>query len=95
MSARDLTPEERRARGTKLCEVLCGEVASIAPAGIGLWPAAWEMTAPSDAEFLAALTSWESAPGPETLEGVRQAYRSVLDAWRRAAEAYERQGAER
>ena len=95
MSAHDLTPAERRERGKELCERLCAEVAEIGLEDIGQWKPAWEITAPSDAAFLEALTAWEADPGPTTLNAVRCAYRDVLDSWRRAAGEYDRERAER
>ena len=86
---------ERRIRGKELCRRLCAEVAEIAPPGIGRWEPAREITAPSDAAFVEALTAWEVDPGPATLASVRRAYRDVLDAWRRASADYARQSAGR
>jgi hypothetical protein len=92
MSARDLTPEERRERGTKLCERLAEDVASIVPKGIGRWDRAWDIVGGPDADFVAELTAWEAEPGTAALERVRGSYRAVLAAWQRAADEY---GAER
>ena len=88
-------PAERREHGKELCERLCAEVAEIGLEDIGQWKPAWEITAPSDAAFLEALTAWEGRPGPTTLNAVRCAYRDVLDSWRRAAGEYDRERAER
>src|SRR5690606_5793567 len=60
-----MTPEDRRARGTVLCERLTREVAELVPGGIGAWSPAWTIVAPADAAFMEALTRWE-ASGDET-----------------------------
>jgi len=90
-----MTPESIRARGTLICQRLTREVASIAPKGIGSWPRAWEITAEPDADFMAALTAWESEPmNDRAKQRVRDAYQDVLAAWRTAVAEYQDQGAE-
>lgn len=88
MTARDLTPEERRERGTSLCRRLAADVAKLAPEGIGRWDTAWEMVAGADATFMAALSGWEADPSEAALDRVRNAYGAVIDAWREAAHEY-------
>jgi len=83
MSARDLTPAERRERGTTLCRQLAEEVARIAPPGLGRWDRAWEIVGPPSADFMAALTAWEADPSPRTKEAVSEAYVELVYAWRR------------
>lgn len=95
MSARDLSPEQRRERGTNLCRRLAEDVALIAPQGIGSWDRAWDIVGPADAAFMAALSGWEADPSPGTLERTRAAYQAVLQAWRVATAAWERQEAQR
>lgn len=91
MSVRDLTPAERRERGTALCRQLAEDVARIVPRGLGSWGDAWDIVAPADAQFLAALTAWEADPGPTTVDTTRTAYRAVLDGWRLVARRFEAQ----
>ncbi len=76
-----MSPEERRGRGTELCERLTQDVAEIAPPGIGHWDRTWEIVGPADAQFMVALSDWESEPTPEALATVTAAYDAVLDAW--------------
>jgi len=95
MSAADLTPAERRERGTELCRRLAADVASIAPPGLGAWERTWEMVAPVDAEFMMRLTAWEAAPSEPARLRVRDAYRAVLEAWRSAAATYQRERSRR
>ena len=83
---------ERRERGAELCRRLGAEVAELAPPGIRRWEPVWEITAPSDAAFMEALTAWEADPGSATLNVVRQAYGAALEAWRRASGEYGREG---
>lgn len=51
-----------RERASAICARLARDVASIASEGVGAWPRAWEVVAGADADFMAALTGWESDP---------------------------------
>ncbi|MCH8967241.1 MAG: hypothetical protein IID43_06150 [Planctomycetes bacterium] len=42
----------------------------------------------ADAEFMVALSDWESEPTPEALATVTGAYDAVLDAWRDAVSQF-------
>ena len=84
-----MSPEERRRRGTKLCEHLSTDVHELVPPGIGHWPECWEIVADFDAEFMLALVKWESTGSGADKESLRTAYARVLDAWRRAAAAWQ------
>ena len=84
-----MSPEERRRRGTKLCEELAKDVLEIVPAGIGAWAPAWNIVGDADAEFMLALLTWESTGSEADKEFVRTAYARVLDSWRKAAAAWE------
>lgn len=92
-----MTPEERRRRGTMLCEKLTREVAEIAPPGIGHWDRAWELVSDADASFMLALTRWEATGSDDDKPALREAYFAVLNAWRTATAEFNRhqQGAER
>lgn len=80
-----------RERGTEMCRRLARDVASLTPEGIGAWPRTWELVASSDADFMAALTAWESDPKNETAkQRVRDAYAAVLHAWKEATAQYNR-----
>lgn len=83
-------------RVREICRRLTEDVASIAPKGIGRWDRAWEIVDQPSADFMAALSAWESDPTSEPAkQGVRDTYGAVLDAWREAAAAWEREGAGR
>jgi hypothetical protein len=84
----DLTPEERREQGTELCRRLAADVAKVAPPGLGAWAPAWDAVASADAAFMVALTAWECDPSERTRLRLRDAYRTVLAAWKRAAAEY-------
>jgi hypothetical protein len=90
-----MTTDERREGGARLCRRLTDEVEKLAPEGIGRWPQTWEIVGEADAAFLAALTHWEATGDEAHKPPLREAYYSVLDAWRQAVSEYERQGAER
>lgn len=90
-----MTRDEIRERGTEICRRLTRDVASIAPAGIGHWDRAWQIVAQPDADFMAALTAWESDPtNPTAKQRVRDCYAAVLEAWRRAVTEYTRHSQE-
>ena len=89
MNPADLSPEERQERGKKLCKQLARDVASVAPEGIGHWGPAWEIVGDADAEFVLALTYWESAPSSVARKRLREAYRRVMSVWGRAVTKYE------
>src|SRR5690606_22256824 len=92
-----IDPDEIRERGAEVCRRLERAVAVVAPPGIGRWPRAWELVAPADAEFMAALSAWEADPTSEAArQAVRDTFSGVVGAWRLAAIEYRRhQGAER
>ena len=73
----------------KLCERLAGDVASIAPVGIGYWAEAWEIVAAADASFVIALSAWEATGSEVDRAKVRAAFNAVLDAWREAVRQFE------
>ena len=83
-----MSPEERRVRGTELCQRLTQGVAEIAPPGIGHWARTWEIVGAADAQFMAALFGWESEPTAEALATVTAAYDTALDAWRDAVRQF-------
>ena len=56
-------------------------VSDIAPPRIGHWEKTWDLVSNADAEFMVALSDWESEPTPEALATVTAAYDAVLDAW--------------
>lgn len=86
-----MSPEERRRRGTKLCEQLTRDVFKIVPAGIGHWAGCWDIVSGADAEYMIALTAWEGTGLEEQRIAVRAAYNNLLEAWREAARQYEQQ----
>ncbi|HET9948848.1 MAG TPA: hypothetical protein VFQ22_07995 [Longimicrobiales bacterium] len=85
-----MTRDERRHRGTLICQRLASEIAAMVPEGIGAWEPAWAIVAEADADFLAALSGWEADPSEASTQRVREAYQGVLDAWRAAAAEFER-----
>ncbi len=90
-----MTVGDRRDSGTALCHRLAARVADIAPEGIGSWDPAWDIVGGPDADFMLALSLWEAGPDEEAKARVKEAYKAVLDAWRRVAAEYEQQKAER
>ena len=91
-----MNPDERRRRGTMLCEKLTREVADLVPQAIGRWDRAWKIVADADTAFMLALTRWESTGDDAHKPDLRAAYFNVLDAWRNATTEYQnQQGAER
>ena len=84
---------DRQEKGRLLCEKLAAAVASIAPEGIGRWDRCWEVVDAPSAEFMVALTSWETSPSDEAVTTASRAYDGVLDAWRQAAAEYTTEGA--
>ena len=91
MNPASFPPDERRRRGTALCQRLAEDVVAIVPDGIGAWPPAWDLVADADADFLSKLTAWEVAPSEPARLRVRAAYFAVVDAWRNAARQYQAQ----
>lgn len=80
-------------RAVEICRLLTEDVGRIAPDGIGRWDRAWTIVDAPTADFMAALSAWESEPKSETAkQAVRDTYRGVLDAWREAVEEYRREG---
>jgi len=90
-----MTPEERRRRGTMLCEKLTREVADLVPEGIGRWDRAWEIVGDADTTFVLALTRWETTGDEAHKPPLRDAYFQVCEAWKRAVADYQREGAGR
>ena len=86
-----MSPDERRGRGTKLCEQLATDVAKIVPIGIGHWPDCWDIVGDADIEFVISLTAWEATGLEAQRITVRATYNSLLEAWREAARQYEEQ----
>jgi len=84
---------ELRRRGTEVCRCLNQEVERLCPRGVGHWPEAWEMVDPAAAAFWEALSAWEGDPSEVSKKRVRRAYDEVLNAWRQAVAAWEREGA--
>jgi hypothetical protein len=81
----------RAEKATALCRRLNHDVAEIAPPGIGHWDDVWTMTASADTGFMLRLVDWErTGEEPERL-ALRDAYWGVLEAWRDAVRAYERE----
>ena len=77
----------------KLCEQLAGDVAAVVPVGLGRWPEVWEIVDGPSAEFMIALTAWESTGSEEDRGRGREWYRRLLAAWKEAARQYERETA--
>ena len=75
-----MTPD-RSDRARQLCERLTADVAVLTPPGIGHWDQTWETVGDADAEFMVALSGWQSDPTPEALATVTAAYDAVLAAW--------------
>lgn len=90
-----MTAEERREGGMRLCGRLCEDVHKLVPEGIGSWAMVWNIVADADSAFMIALTRWEATGSEEDKPPLRAAYFAVLDAWRRAVQEYEREGASR
>lgn len=88
-------PQKARARGTAVYEQLCADVAELAPAGLGAWPRTWELVAPADRDFTAAVSAWERDPTPAGLEQVRVTYLALIAAWKSAVSAWRALGANR
>ena len=86
-----MSPEERRRRGTKLCEHLTRDVFKIVPAEIGRWEECWDIVADADVEFVVALTAWEATGLEEQRITVRATYNALLNVWREAARQFEEQ----
>ena len=75
----------------KLCTQLAEEVEAVAPPGIGHRPETWETVGSADAQFMIALTAWESTGTEEARALVRAAYTRVLEAWHEAVREFESQ----
>ena len=84
-----MTTDERRERGTELCRRLSADVDKAVPKDIGAWSPAWEIVGDADAEFMLALTKWESTGTAPDKAALRAAYAEVLNMWRRALAAWE------
>lgn len=91
-----MTTSDRRRRSNRVCEKFNAEVAEIIPAGFAQWDEGWSMVDPAVADFVAALTAWDSEPNQKTMAAIRRTYASGIEAWRAAAAAFNaREGAER
>ena len=84
------TYDLRQAKGKILCEKLAGQVALIAPTGIGRWDRCWAVVDAPSGEFMTALSSWERDPSDVTMQRVSDA---VMAAWRIAVSEYVAEGA--
>ena len=80
----------RQEKGRLLCQKLAEAVASIAPKGIGGWDRVWEIVDGPSAEFMVALSGWETNPTDELRLRVSNCYDGVLAAWRQADVEYTR-----
>ena len=78
----------RQAKGRLLCCKLSDAVAHVVPGGIGGWDRAWEIVDRPSAEFMVALSAWETSPSTDAAMGVSSAFDHVLSAWREAAAEY-------
>ena len=87
------TYDERQAKGKILCEKLAGQVALIAPTGIGRWDRCWAVVDAPSGEFMTALSQWERDPSDVTMQRVSDAYDAVMAAWRIAVSEYVAEGA--
>lgn len=77
---------EREQAGRELCRNLVADIAAISPSGLGSWLPDRHPARTAADDFMAVLVSWEA--GKATAAAVQQAYDQVLEAWRRAAEAF-------
>ena len=75
----------------KLCQQLAGDVAAVAPEGIGRWPEVWDIVDAPSAELMIAITAWEATGSEEDRAKVREWYRRVIAAWEEAGRAFERE----
>lgn len=79
-----------------LLERLVHEIAEIAPPGLGEWEEAWRLVDPASADFLIEVSRWEHEDQSQmstrdrlaSARRVTRSYRSLLEAWRHAADAY-------
>lgn len=85
-----MTHAERHQRIRRLSERLTAEVARTVPSEVWRWDEAWTITDPAAVEYNLACVEWIAADDPEDTERLRRAYDGVVDAWKRAAVAYER-----
>ena len=77
--------EHRQEYGRFLQENLSSHAAGLAPRGIHRWDLLPSFTAPAGVEFMLALSEWESGPSDATESKLQDAYKNVLQSWRRAA----------
>lgn len=78
--------------GRIICQRVTQEVASVAPKGLGRWPEAWRIVEEPSTRFLDRLAEWEHADTADTRRRLHAAAVEVVEAWRRAAEAWGRAG---
>lgn len=86
------TFDERQVKAKILCEKLTAHVAVIAPTGIGRWNP-WKIVDGPSAEFMTALSAWETDPSDVTIQRVSDAYDAVMAAWSVAVAEYAAEGA--
>ena len=85
--------EQRQAKCRFLGKGIDGWVDIIAPPGIRHWDLLSKFVDPLGAEFVVALSVWESSPSPETESSLNDVHHEVLAAWRRAAAEFTTEGA--
>ena len=85
----NLTYEERRERGSRLALRLYNDCAAASEPGMGRWAEMWEMVDAPEVEFVLALSLWEQTGEQVARERVANTYDGVLDAYRRAASAFQ------
>ena len=81
---------QRQLKGREVCERLVQRIAEVAPTGIGLWDEAWTIVDGPSADFMVALSSWESDPTAASMARVTLTYERVVAAWGAAAVQYQR-----
>lgn len=79
---------ERQERANELCEQVAIAVSIISPPGLERWKFVWEFVDAPNAEFLLALSAWESDPTNEAACAIDRAYGALCNAWRLASAAF-------
>ena len=79
-------------RGRQILGKVVRRIGEVAPPGLGRWPEAWATIADPSDTFLDALATWEASDTSETRYTLRAAATEFVQAWRRAAEAWESDG---
>ena len=88
-----MTYGERQAKGRILCEKLAEAIAYLAPEEIGRWDRAWQIVDAPGAEFMTALSTWETEPSDITMQRISDAYDAVMAAWHAGVSEYVGEGA--